>query len=610
MVITPALVAARVGTPPDGAPPAQRQRPLRLNFANIDVSDALQAIAQYFRANIVMPAQVKKPITLTATVASVDDALRLVASAGDLAFRQIGDTYVIAPTGALRIAIEPFGERLRVKLNTLTPQQAVTLLDSAVPYLTARPAGTQVLLIGAPEDIALARGILSEQDPVAPIAEVQGTELITLQYANAAQVVTMLKSMFPTLKAEAVGAADRPGGVVGLAGPRSQLDAAREAIRVVDIPTAPREPDRIYRVYAIKYSSAPQLKAFLDKAAPDVSALMGPETYAPLVPTFRPLSGATLGGSIGGLGGGSAGGGGGGTTSGAGGFGGLSGLGGMAGQQVALRTPVPGDRAKSLVLSGLPAHIDAAVKLLEEIDIPPIQVMVDVKVVDTSPERAEELGLKWNWTRFGLYEARPGTPVDTSNTGGIGGDFTQFFTRPVGFGQFSRVPWSFQAILGALITRKEAKLLADPRIQVSDNEDANIFIGDTIRARIIAQGGLTGTTIQIAEFPVGIILLVRPRVNADGNVSLRVHPVVSTITSIDSDTGIPNTSAREAETTVMLKAGETVVIGGLIRDELSKTVSEVPFLSKLPLVGELFRNRSTNHRHSEVLVFLTPHIIK
>ncbi|MEP6755681.1 MAG: type II secretion system protein GspD, partial [Chthonomonadales bacterium] len=84
---------------------------------------------------------------------------------------------------------------------------------------------------------------------------------------------------------------------------------------------------------------------------------------------------------------------------------------------------------------------------------------------------------------------------------------------------------------------------------------------------------------------------------------------VSTITGYSSS-NLPQTSSREAETTVRLKDGETVVIGGLIRDEMSKVITEVPGLSRLPLIGELFKNRSTNHRHSEILVMITPHVIK
>ncbi|HXG24600.1 MAG TPA: hypothetical protein VNJ09_08615 [Chthonomonadales bacterium] len=592
------------GTVPS-APAPPSSNPVPIVFTNTDVSDVLLAVSRAFRANIVFPAQTKKAISLNVKVRTVDEALRNITAAAEMSFRQIGETYIVAPPASLRQAVEPFGLRERVRLNILTPAEAVSLLEGALPYLTARPAGTQVLLIGAPEDIEQARAILREQDPPRP-RDPPTSEVVTLRYAQASQVATMLRNLYPGLKADAVGPTDRPGGAIGLSGLKSQVRGAVETVRTVDVPTAPSEPDREYRVYTVKYSSAPVLKDFLQESAPTVSVVIGPESYSPPMPGFRPLSGATLGTSSigGGLFGGSRGGGGlGGGLGGVGGAqaGGAFGL-GLGGQEQ--RKAREGDRSKILVLSGTPAELDAAFNLLEKVDIPPKQVMVAVKVVDTSPERAEELGLRWNWEPFQFLEQPTGTAVDPST----GRPLAQA-TRPPAFGQISRVPWGFNAILNAMITRKEAKLLADPRIQVVDNDDANIFIGDTIRARIAQASALGAQTIDIVEFPVGIILLVRPRVNADGNITLRIHPVVSTITAVDVN-NVPQTSSREAETTVMVKDGETVVIGGLIRDELSKTVQEVPILSKLPLVGELFRNRNTSHRHSEILVFITPHIVK
>ncbi|MBA3727379.1 MAG: type II and III secretion system protein [Armatimonadetes bacterium] len=239
-----------------------------------------------------------------------------------------------------------------------------------------------------------------------------------------------------------------------------------------------------------------------------------------------------------------------------------------------------------------------ALALLAQVDVKPQQVMVEVQVLDVSPERLEELGLRWSWSPFQFFEAPPGTLLSAFGTS----------TRPAGLGSFSRLPWDVTSILSALITSKEAKLLAKPRVAVLDGDEANIFIGDTIRARIAQAGGLGQQTIEIVEFPVGIILLLRPRVNADGNITMRVHPVVSTVTAVDNN-NVPQTSAREAETTVMIKDGETMVIGGLIREEHTKIMREVPLLSQLPIVGDLFRHRTTNKRKSEIMVFITPRIV-
>jgi type II secretory pathway component GspD/PulD (secretin) len=258
-----------------------------------------------------------------------------------------------------------------------------------------------------------------------------------------------------------------------------------------------------------------------------------------------------------------------------------------------------GDEAKHLILRGSQEAIDKALALIAQVDVEPLQVMVEVKVVDASPEKLEEYGINWSWSPFSFLETPRGSDIEGFPT----------TTRRLGFGEFSRVPWDFTGILSAMVTNKDARILAKPRIQVIDNRDANIFIGDTIRARVSQATGLGAQTVEIVEFPIGIVLLIRPRVNADGNITMRIHPVVSTITAVDAQ-NVPQTSSREAETTVMVKDGETMVIGGLIREEEIKTMSKIPLLGDLPLIGELFRHRRNNSRKSEILVVITPRIVR
>lgn len=571
--------------------PGQTQ-PFRLSFSNTDVSTIVQAISLRTGADIVYggPADVK--VSLNVSAGSAEEALRFVTgAAAGVIFKRVGDTFIVASTSTMREAIEPFGEQMRLALAALLPEEAKRLVEAPFPYVTVRPFGSQrVLLIGAPDDLAGAAELIREHDAYT-MQLVATRELIPLRLANGKQLVDMLRGMFPTLTIDFVGDETQAGGSLGLMGSPREIEAAKQVIATVDARHPFPEFAPQYHVYEIRYSSAPRLKEFLATAVPNVQVHVGPEAYSPRRPSFNPLTGVNLGGRD--------------VTDsgerGAGGAGSPTASGG--GQQ-----QLGGERSRYLVLRGPADLIQDALALLAQVDVRPQQVMVEVKVVDTSPERAEELGLKWNWTRFGFYEAPPGTTVDTSDSSGPGGDFTRFTTRPTGFGMFSRVPWSFESVLGMMVQNREAKILATPSIQVLDNDEANIFIGDTIRARTSTSVGLGATAVEIVEFPVGIILLLRPRVNADGNITMRVHPVVSTVSAIDAQF-VPQTSTREAETTVMVRDGETVVIGGLIRDEMSKVVREVPFLSRLPLVGELFRSRSTSSRRSEVLIFITPRIV-
>jgi type II secretory pathway component GspD/PulD (secretin) len=250
-----------------------------------------------------------------------------------------------------------------------------------------------------------------------------------------------------------------------------------------------------------------------------------------------------------------------------------------------------GDRSRTVVLKGPQAAVERAIVLMRGLDRKPQQVLVQVQVVETAPTFTRDLGIDWN--------VENKSTITETSTGSNG----------IGFGTFERTtPFSFTGLLKAKISSGEAKLLADPRVQVIDNDEAFIFIGDTIRAKVSQSAALGTQTVTIEEFPIGIILLIRPRVNADGNITLHVNPVVSSVTSVNAD-NLPQTSSREAETTIIVKDGQTVGIGGLIRDEFRKTITEVPFLSKLPVIGELFRYHSTTKNRTDIIVTITPRII-
>ncbi len=571
-----------------GAVTGKREGSFRLRFANTDVSDVLQAIALKTKASIVFPSQIKKPISVDISATTTEEALRFVTAAAGLSYHVIGRTYVVALPSELRQAIEPFGARATLSLASMQPADAAKMLESALPCLTARPMGKQVLAIGDAEDIAQARTLLDLQDrPL--IDTTTQAEVVNVKYANPTQIAALVKVMYDGVKAEAVGQANRPGGSIGISGTRAQLDGAIGTIKALDNRGGAADQDKTYRIYRIRHSSAPILLDFITKAAPTVMTLIGPESYSPQPAGFHPLTSASLGGSGAGSGAGGS----------SGGAGGGSGGGGQAPTATDPNLNKPGDRSKLLVLTGAEGDVATATRLLEQIDVAPQQVMVEVKVIDTSPEAAEQIGLQYDFSPFTFFETKARTNTNAPEYPGT--------TKPAGVGMFSRLPWGFNATLSAMVTHKEAKILANPKVMVVDNEDANIFIGDTIRTKI-SQASTNGTTIQVLEFPIGIVLLVRPRINADGQITMRVHPVVSTITSIGAD-NLPQTSSREAETTVMIKDGETIVLGGLIRDEMLKTIQEVPLLSKLPFLGELFKFRSKSHRHSEIMVFITPHLL-
>jgi general secretion pathway protein D len=265
-----------------------------------------------------------------------------------------------------------------------------------------------------------------------------------------------------------------------------------------------------------------------------------------------------------------------------------------------------GDRSKAIILRGHQQDIDAALKLLAEVDVEPQQVVIEVKIIETSPSNSSQLGVSYTFSPVNFYDIAPGSSISAAQ-GAIG--LTSGNTGSILPGAFSRTPLNFAATLNAMVSNQTAKLLATPSLQVIDNDQGSIFIGSTIAVELSSVGSLGGTSQSIVQFPVGIIMLVSPRIMPNGDVLMHVDPVVSTVSSINAD-GIPQTSAREAETTMIVHDGETVVLGGLIQDQDSVTVSQVPWLSSLPIIGELFKNRTKSHSRTDVLVSITPHIVK
>jgi type II secretory pathway component GspD/PulD (secretin) len=228
--------------------------------------------------------------------------------------------------------------------------------------------------------------------------------------------------------------------------------------------------------------------------------------------------------------------------------------------------------------------VERAQKLIAEVDVAPPRVNIEAELIELTDVTTNDLGVKW-----GLDNA-----VANFSFGGGSG---------LRVGSITNSGFELEASLQALVLNNRARILARPNISAVDNEDANIFIGNLVRFRGINVVSPDVGTVQGTEtVPVGIALLVRPRIHLDGGVTLKVHPVISSVSeTID---GLPQTASREADTTVRLATGEALVIGGLQQDEDTDQTRRVPGLSNLPLVGGLFRSRSRKKGRTEIVVIV------
>jgi type II secretory pathway component GspD/PulD (secretin) len=177
----------------------------------------------------------------------------------------------------------------------------------------------------------------------------------------------------------------------------------------------------------------------------------------------------------------------------------------------------------------------------------------------------------------------------------------------VSYSSIGELPDDFEARIRALETEQRARIRAAPRMAVMNGRDANVFIGVRrfIRVEYISYG-------QAVEKIQGVDVGVKLHVTAltgGGEITLNIEPEVSNVSEIDPDTGLPVLRTREARTTVRLKDGETLMVGGLNQQQVDDRRTKIPILGDIPLIGGLFRSRSRMVLDSQLVVFVTPHVL-
>lgn len=288
----------------------------------------------------------------------------------------------------------------------------------------------------------------------------------------------------------------------------------------------------------------------------------------------------------------------------------------------------------NIIVNDVESKIRAINSFVEEIDRVTPQILVEARVYDISSQDRLDLGVQWIAGTATSY----GTPSDGATLGNQvgtignvdGSTATTPFTTGAFSGNTSNTTTSsllrygilndhinIDAILHASQEDVKAKLLANPRILVLDNEQAEIKIVEEIPYQELTEtsaGGSIGTT-QFRD--VGVELRVTPHLTREGLIRLQLNPKFSTRTGdVLLDTGNPNVppqpiiSTRETKTTALIQDKETVVIGGLNRQEILQQTNKVPLLGDLPLLGSLFKFNGEKAVNSELVIFITPQVIQ
>jgi len=236
--------------------------------------------------------------------------------------------------------------------------------------------------------------------------------------------------------------------------------------------------------------------------------------------------------------------------------------------------------------------------IIKKMDIPVPQVLIEAEMIEINAEDKRNLGfqLSGDWEKAG--QALQATSPFQVNPLSI----------LMSYGNLKR--GQVQALIGALEDRTHGQLLSSPRIVASNGQTAHILIGEKVPYQRQTSETASGGIIADVEFvDVGIKLEVTPTVNlADNSIVIDVSPEVSEVMD-QAVQGVPRISTQEAHTQVSVKDGETVVIGGLMRDNKRKTGKAIPLLGRIFLLKYLFSKTEKHDDRRELIVFITPHII-
>jgi len=323
------------------------------------------------------------------------------------------------------------------------------------------------------------------------------------------------------------------------------------------------------------------------------------------------------------------------------------------------------NRTNSLIITDIPSKFEIIEKFIKELDAQAPQILIEVKIVEITTDDLDQVGLKWSSLagyRFGYYNpvryyeslrsgGRNRTDTYTTTTSDLTEDLQNRMYDPDGtvyegpimetqtvssnFGRslidtFSKglantdlrsaylAADSFQLTLSLLLTDKNADLISSPNIVTEDGKFARIVVGEQypIPSYTYNEENNVWEVQGFTYKDIGIILHVTPKAAIEENtISLDLHPQVSSFLGTASFGGsagaeIPIIAVREAITNVMIKDGDTLAIGGLIENINDDTFTKVPLLGDIPVLGNLFKHKQTQKKKRNLVIFITPHILK
>ncbi|MFH1782655.1 MAG: secretin N-terminal domain-containing protein [Candidatus Omnitrophota bacterium] len=299
------------------------------------------------------------------------------------------------------------------------------------------------------------------------------------------------------------------------------------------------------------------------------------------------------------------------------------------------------ERANLVIVTDIPTNLYKIKKVVEKLDEKTKQVKIEAKIIETTLDKNDKLGIDWTMQATASMSERPTTfPFNKKQSGGRwfpNGDVSASGSSTIGKILTSNAAWptavpgnftfgtldfsSFQMVLQMLKTRTDTKIISNPKMVTLDNQEATIHVGTTIYVPEFSESTNTGSPVfkdmKKTELQTGVKLRVTPHINSKDEIVVDIVPEVSTLgtkTSLLTTSGGDEVFAwpvdiRTAHAQIMIKDNETIVIGGLMKETETDYVNKVPILGDIPILSLFFKKKEKTIETTELLFFLTVNII-
>ncbi|MGQ9731180.1 MAG: type II secretion system protein GspD [Candidatus Zipacnadales bacterium] len=523
---------------------------VNLDFQEAPLVEILTALAKYADRNIMCTSAVAGVFSVHLQDVTLEEALDVIVSLNGLEYTLIGTKNYVVGT-AEEVARLKKAEEVKItrelvyKPKQTTPERiAHELRELVEPWgvtiIILEDAGSMVFTNIPDQETAERLQQLAAELDVPPV---ETTRWIKLEHISAAQAAAALEGLVTNVEVRMPGPEAPQTGIIGLTGKTVDVDKAEALVLLADVPAAEivvPEAEKVVRTFTLSYVDPEQ-------AVQVLSHMFGEQIEAYVATATEDIEDVINTEEAGGL-----------------------------------------RPATRIVVRGAEAILASVEEFLAELDEPPPQVQITATITDVRVDKDSSVGFQWDL---------PGLIVSEANIAGDGFKVGKIVRSPFN----STGAGAFASTFDALVQNQHATVLSRTTLIAMQGKMASVLVGDIIPYEVSVPGD--GTVTRSVEFEeIGLGLKFTPTVDASQRITVFLAPQVRSFSGF-SPQGYPIVATREAQTIVRVQDGDTIAIGGLLRDEELKTLSGVPFLRDIPFFGELFKKRQTQKRKSEVVVF-------